>query len=189
MSNHLSQEEIFDRYFDEVYIYAAYLMSPDREEARDLTQEVFLAAFTALGKFRGECSMLSWLRGIARNKVSSHFRSLASRRNELSVSKDKLTEIAAVTPEATMSEDVSRVVRISQVMRTLPENYSELLEQKYLEGSTVRAMAEQRQQSEEAVESALARARAAFRSEWLRKFGRDMETSFINKRSSIHERK
>jgi RNA polymerase sigma-70 factor, ECF subfamily len=189
MSNTLSREEIFDSYFNEVYIYLAYLMAPDREGARDLTQEVFLTAFAALGSFRGECSVLSWLRSIARNKAYSHFRSIASRHGEKSMPANELAEIAAAESCATTDENASRVIQIRQVMLTLPETYAALLEQKYLENSSVRMMAEQRGQSEEAVESALARARAAFRSEWRRKFGRDLETRFNHERSSIHERK
>ena len=45
-------EDIFDQHFQDVYSYVAYRLAPDREVARDLTQEVFLAALEALPKFR-----------------------------------------------------------------------------------------------------------------------------------------
>ena len=37
-------EAIFDRYFDQVYGYVAYRLSPHVGAAEDLCQEVFLAA-------------------------------------------------------------------------------------------------------------------------------------------------
>jgi RNA polymerase sigma-70 factor (ECF subfamily) len=42
----------------------------DRERAEDMAQEVFLAAYTAMPKFRGEASMRTWLYRIAYNKCS-----------------------------------------------------------------------------------------------------------------------
>ncbi len=48
-------------------------------------------------------------------------------------------------------------------MRRLPDGYADLLEEKYLDGLSIRTMARRRGQSEKAVESTLTRARAAFR--------------------------
>ena len=48
-------------------------------------------------------------------------------------------------------------------MQAVPEHYTELLEEKYMDGLSVREMAERRRTSEKAIESALTRARAKFR--------------------------
>ncbi|MBN2584217.1 MAG: sigma-70 family RNA polymerase sigma factor [Planctomycetes bacterium] len=187
MGSPLSREEVFDRHFDDVYVYVAYLVAPDREAARDITQDVFLAAMAALETFRGDSSVLSWLRSIARNRVASHFRSAATQRRESTLSTEALAEIATAEPDVAASEKEERVVRISQVIRSLPQTYCELLEQKYLDGATVRTMAKQRKQSEEAIESALARARGAFRTVWRQKYGQDLQGRPDTERSSLHE--
>src|SRR5919202_2312053 len=50
-------------------IYAlAYGMLGREEEARDATQETFLAAFRSLRNFRGEAKVSSWLHRIAVNQ-------------------------------------------------------------------------------------------------------------------------
>ena len=45
------------------------------ESARDLVQEAFYRAFRAIGDFRGESAMSTWLCGIARNVALNHIRS------------------------------------------------------------------------------------------------------------------
>lgn len=42
-----------------------------REEAEELTQDVFVKAFRSLGSFRGECSLSTWLCRIAYNTAVS----------------------------------------------------------------------------------------------------------------------
>lgn len=47
----------------------------DRNEAKDIFQEVFLTATRLADRYQQDCSFLAWARGIARNKVLEHFRS------------------------------------------------------------------------------------------------------------------
>lgn len=51
------------------------------EDADDLTQDVFLRAWTKLGSFRGEASFGTWLYRLAVNVVVERFRSAATRRH------------------------------------------------------------------------------------------------------------
>jgi RNA polymerase sigma-70 factor (ECF subfamily) len=46
----------------------------NRETAEDLVQETFLAALSALDRFRGQSSTRTWLMAILRRKVADHFR-------------------------------------------------------------------------------------------------------------------
>ncbi len=47
----------------------------DQQVADDLAQEVFVAAYRGLNRYRGTGSLSSWLLGIARNHVLMHYRS------------------------------------------------------------------------------------------------------------------
>lgn len=47
----------------------------DQQVADDLAQDVFIAAYRGLARYRGTGSLISWLLGIARNHVLMHFRS------------------------------------------------------------------------------------------------------------------
>lgn len=45
-----------------------------REDAEDLTQEIFIAAYLSLHAYRGEASFRTWLYRIALNAISTHLR-------------------------------------------------------------------------------------------------------------------
>ncbi|MFH1267502.1 MAG: sigma factor-like helix-turn-helix DNA-binding protein, partial [Planctomycetota bacterium] len=57
---------------------------------------------------------------------------------------------------------------LGQAMRTLPQEYVDLLEEKYLDGLSVRQMAQKRARTEKAIESALSRARQMLTEAFLR---------------------
>lgn len=152
-------EDIFDLHFEAVYAYVAYRVMPDFETAKDITQEVFLAAIEGLPQLRGDATVLTWLRSIARRKVADHFRALAKRGPQPTHELEPL--VPGGDPAVTKAQE--QVLIVSLVMRELPSNYTQLLEEKYLEGLSVKEMAQRRRLSEKAIESALSRARDLFR--------------------------
>src|SRR5215471_11206851 len=66
--------EFVARYADHVYAYVRRRLIPRADLVEDLVQEVFLAAWESLDKFRGDSSLRTWLLGIARHKVEDHYR-------------------------------------------------------------------------------------------------------------------
>ena len=152
-------EQLFGHYFDKVYSYIAYRLTPDLETARDITQDVFLAAFEQLDGYRGDASSLTWLRSIARHKVADHFRERSRASSPLTQGLDALEEHAC--PPTSPAQE--QALLVSLAMRQLPDHYVEVLEEKYIEGLPVTDMASARGMNEKAVESMLSRAREAFR--------------------------
>jgi RNA polymerase sigma-70 factor (ECF subfamily) len=157
----ISPQDAYERHFADVYGYVAYRLAPDLHAAQEVTQDVFLAALEGWSSYRGDGHVLSWLRAIARHKVADFFQQRAQRNCQ--AEPDALVE-AAGSP---LPETPERVVLLSQAMRSLPPDYVELLEEKYLEGLSVRQMAAQRNRTEKAIESALSRARELLRSTFL----------------------
>ncbi len=66
-------DEIYSEYFPQVY---RYLLSRCRDGslAEELTQETFYRVIKNIGSFRGDCSLSSWVIGIAKNAYLSHLR-------------------------------------------------------------------------------------------------------------------
>ncbi len=69
------------RVFQELYqthhrrVYSICLrMTRDISEAEDLTQEIFVHLFRALGSFRGESAFTTWLHRLTVNHVLMHYR-------------------------------------------------------------------------------------------------------------------
>ena len=152
-------EDIFDQHFDGVYSYVAYRVAPDRELARDLTQEVFLAALKNWSGYRADGSPLTWLRSIARNKVADHFR------RPKATTPQEMDHLALDIASLSSADRQRRhqAAQVSLAIRRLPPDYAELLEEKYLEELSLKDMATRRATTQKAVESALHRARESFR--------------------------
>jgi DNA-directed RNA polymerase specialized sigma24 family protein len=59
---------LYEHYQEDVYRYVSRRVAR-REDAEDVTAEVFIAAFAGLSRFRGGCPPRLWLLSIARRKV------------------------------------------------------------------------------------------------------------------------
>ena len=152
-------EEIFKEHLANVYGYVAFRVAPNLHAAQDLTQDVFVAGFKAWSNFRGEATPLQWLRAIARRKIADHFR-----QQRIGVP----IEAVSVSPETARGNTADNAAMeqaemLSAVLRSIPPECTELLEEKYLEGLSIREMAGRHGKTEKAIESALSRARTLVR--------------------------
>jgi RNA polymerase sigma-70 factor (TIGR02943 family) len=66
-----------DNYADYLYAYAISRIS-DEEQARDLVQEVFLAALERADRFEGKSTERTWLTAILKNKIIDVYRKRSS---------------------------------------------------------------------------------------------------------------
>lgn len=67
-------QKIYQEYKDDVYVYLCSLCK-NQSLAEDLTSEVFLSVIKSIFRFRGDCSIKTWLFSIARHKWYEHIRS------------------------------------------------------------------------------------------------------------------
>jgi RNA polymerase sigma-70 factor (ECF subfamily) len=159
---------LHERYVDDVFRYVSRRV-PRREEAEDITAEVFAAAFVELPRFRGQCAPYLWLLGIARRKIVDSLRRRAVRRETLASELadaapgvDPLPErpAAAEGPEEALERaEEQRVVR--ELVEQLNEDQREALLLQYLEGLSIAEIAAVMGRSPAAANSLLQRARAA----------------------------
>ncbi len=70
--------QIYDQTHARLYNFLCY-QTGDRDVARDLLQETFVVAFTRLDTFRGQGSLLGWLRKVALRKCLDWRRQVALR--------------------------------------------------------------------------------------------------------------
>jgi RNA polymerase sigma-70 factor, ECF subfamily len=158
--------EFVSRYTDRIYGYVYARLLPHTEQAEDLVQEVFLAAWQRLQEFRGQASLEAWLLGIARHKLEDHYR---ARLRKLVPLEDESSGAAdpAVLPDWDQKLDDERVrERTWQVLAALPEHYRIVLLWRYWEKCPAQEMSARTGKTEKAIERLLARARSLFRREW-----------------------
>ncbi len=69
----LTFDELFERYSSMVFGLVLHILG-DREEALDVSQEVFLTIFRKMDSFRGESSLKTWIYCIAVHRAANRFR-------------------------------------------------------------------------------------------------------------------
>ncbi|MFP4499919.1 MAG: RNA polymerase sigma factor [Candidatus Hydrogenedentota bacterium] len=66
-------EVLVRRYRNEVYALSYHFLR-NREEAWDISQEVFIKAYKSIGRFRGDASFKTWLMRITANRCKDVFK-------------------------------------------------------------------------------------------------------------------
>jgi RNA polymerase sigma factor (sigma-70 family) len=147
----------------------AYRLLGWRQDADDVVQEVFIAAFKGLKRFRGDCSLRTWLFTITISKCRTHryrrllrFRQVAVDDEELHPSSDRGADGPAIDAEDAM--------RVRRAVRSLPAKYREAVALRYLQGMETAEICELLRISNNALEVRLNRARKRLREvlgEWV----------------------
>lgn len=160
----------YRQFFDEVFprLYRFCLRQCGQAAlAEEVTQSSLVTALEGLHRYRGEASLLSWCFGIARHTLRRQ-QQVAARAHQVE-DEDELDALMDAL-RAGDADDPAQVVEVDQlrdfvhaVLDRLPALYAEVLEGRYVLGLSVRELAAQLGRSEKAVESALSRAREAFR--------------------------
>ncbi len=163
--------ELFDRFFPRLYRFALARLPGDPDSARDIVQQTFCQAIERLDTYRGEAALYTWFCQICRNAVADHYRRNGRGATRVVLLEDQpnaraiLESLAAPAtdePETcVLREQVHRIVEAT--LDALPGRYGEALEWKYLEGLSVREIAQRLGLGEKAAESLLTRARESFR--------------------------
>jgi RNA polymerase sigma-70 factor (ECF subfamily) len=164
-------QAFFDEYFGRLYRFALSRTSGNEDMAEEAAQRALCRAVRALGRWRGDASLFTWLVQICRNELAE-LGEAATRdaaRTERFDADERTRARAEAVPdnalgpvEALEERDASLLVR--ELLDGLPGRYGEVLEWKYLQEWPVERIAEELGTTFEAAQSALARARAAFRS-------------------------
>ncbi len=167
-------ERAFDRFFSEnfarVYRFALVRLQGDEEAAREMAQVTLSKALRKLHTYKGEAALFTWLCSICRNATSDWLAQQGRYREHIVLTEDLPDVRAAVeslqVPEQQRPEDHYRRVEILRLIQValdnLPARYGDALEWKYIEGYSVREIAERLHIGTEAAQSLLARARRAF---------------------------
>jgi RNA polymerase sigma-70 factor, ECF subfamily len=139
--------DLYERNFARVYAYIARRVG-NREEAQDLTAEVFHRALANLGRFewRG-VPFAAWLFKLAANALADRRKGAA--RETGNPSARTIEEIS--DPEVFDPEDIERRARLFQLVRRLPEGQRRVIEMRFAEEKSIREIAQALRRTEGAV--------------------------------------
>ena len=120
-------EELVERYHGKIY-GLTYNMTSNREDAEDLTQEVFVKAFEALPRFKGKSSFYTWVYRIAVNKTIN-YRKKRNRKRALSLDQfDQEIKTDDVYHDLTAKGSPLRNISLSELQERLNEALQHLSE-------------------------------------------------------------
>jgi RNA polymerase sigma-70 factor (ECF subfamily) len=136
-------DEVYDRFGDMVYNLAAR-MSGSREEAADLTQEIFLRIYRHLGSFGGRSTLKTWVFRIAinhcRDRLSRHFPSMKSIDDDVEDGGVPIADPGRGPEELALAADEGR--RVSEGLARIPPVFREAVVLRDLEGLSYEEIAE-----------------------------------------------
>jgi RNA polymerase sigma-70 factor (ECF subfamily) len=148
----------------------AYHLLGDRQEALDLSQEVFLKVFRTLRQFRGQSTLRTWIYRIVVNQASNRQRSWRRRRRSQQVPLDEMTVAVsslpvAATPgrpdEALQKTEIRE--RVWQALDELPFDQRAVVVLREIDGLSYEEIATSLNVAVGTVKSRLARARENLR--------------------------
>ena len=134
-----AQDELVDRHHAVVYRTVLGILG-DADDAADATQETFMRAFRALGRFRGEARFRTWLLTIAANAARGMHRKRERRREKpLEEAPDVPASGRDGSDAASETEEVERVRRL---LAKLPEKQRLAVQLRTQEGLSFKEVAE-----------------------------------------------
>src|SRR6202166_1315646 len=114
-------DQLVHRYGARLLRFVAFSIG-DQDLAQSIVQDCFMKAYNARERFRGECSIQTWLNRIALNMILDHQRTQKFRfwRSFRKTALD-ITEIASTLPSKTRTPEKSLLMqeRVAQVAKAL----------------------------------------------------------------------
>lgn len=168
------EERAFDQFFEEnfarLFRFALTRLSDDPDAAREVAQLTLTRAIRKLHTYKAEAALFTWLCAICRNETSDWLAKQGRYREHIVLTED-LPEVQAAVDSLRLPDQMSpekqyrrvELLRLIQVaLDKLPPKYGDVLEWKYIEGHSVKEIAERMNIGTEATQSLLARAKRAF---------------------------
>ena len=154
---------LYERYLPSVWRYVYSRLSHEAA-SRDVVSETFLAMIQNIGRLdAASTNVAKWLSGVARHKIADHWR-----RSARPVAAQDLELPEQETNPAVAMDALEMREAVGQAMDRMDDLQRIALEWKYIDGLTVREIAEQLGRTERAIEAILYRARGAFRAQYKR---------------------
>lgn len=132
--------ELYETNFDRVYAFVARRV-PGRDDAEDLTAEVFHQALACLAEFEWRGTpFVGWLLGIAAHLVARRWQSAA-----------RQPEVLAEEREPASPDRTEQAALLAQLVDRLPRDQRHVMLCRFVEQRSIREIAEQLGRSEGAV--------------------------------------
>ncbi len=149
---------------------AAYALTGNQEDAKDLSQETFIRAYRGIGRFRGRSSLFTWLYRILLNSYKTSLRS-KRRIPEMAGSGVPAASTNSSSSDSQVASDREAVDRVYKAISSLPHDQKMVIVMRCLEDMTYREIARVMRCSIGTVKSRIHYARLSLRRTLLPEYG------------------
>jgi RNA polymerase sigma-70 factor, ECF subfamily len=138
-------QTVYDAHVEQIYKFVFFKVG-NREDAEDITSQVFIKAAHSLDVTQESHTQLAWLYQVARTTITDHWRNYY---RGVTSSLDAMEEstplhLAATPLYAGARDEVElepAIEKVRAVLALLPENYRRVLELRFLKGCSLRETA------------------------------------------------
>ncbi len=139
---------LYDHYQPQIYRFII-LKVGRREEAEDLTHQVFVAAWKSMPNYEDQgYPFSSWLYQIARNQVIDHYR---LKKPDVDLEESHVQEIASTSDTESQVEERLAMGKVQDALRELSQEYQDVIIMRFVEELSVREVAQAVGKSEGAI--------------------------------------
>jgi RNA polymerase sigma factor (sigma-70 family) len=135
----------YDKYVEQIYRFIFFKVG-NREDAEDITSQVFIKAANSLDVTQVAQAQMAWLYQVARTTISDHWRGyykgVTSSLDEMEESSPLHLSGDPIFLGAAEDDEIEPAVeKVRAVLSLLPENYRRVLELRFLQGCSLRETA------------------------------------------------
>ena len=135
----------YDKYVEQIYRFIFFKVG-NREDAEDITSQVFIKAANSLDVTQIAQAQMAWLYQVARTTISDHWRGyykgVTSSLDEMEETSPLHLSGDPIFLGAPEDDDIEPAVeKVRAVLSLLPENYRRVLELRFLQGCSLRETA------------------------------------------------
>lgn len=156
VGNPQAVREWFSRCHQPLLTFVLYKIDSP-QDAEELVQETFIQCLKHLPLFNGTASIMTWMQSVARHEIADYYRKKYAKRALRTLPLHQLLESGAIADVHEVSE------KVKSALSTMRRDYRELLLLKYIDGKSVKDIANELDKTVKSVEADLFRARQHFK--------------------------
>ncbi len=147
VSRHEALQDVYDRCIEQIYKFV-YFKVGNREDAEDITSQVFMKAANSLDITQEDNVKLAWLYQVARTTITDHWRGYYKGQvSSLDEMEEKAPLHLAANPLYAGNDDSVEELdpaaqKVRAILEMLPENYRKVLQLRFLQGCSLKETAE-----------------------------------------------
>jgi RNA polymerase sigma-70 factor (ECF subfamily) len=139
-------QQIYDAHVEQIYKFV-YFKVGNREDAEDITSQVFIKAANSLDVTQEEQTRLAWLYQVARTTITDHwrfyYRNPAASLEQMEEAAPLHLAAEPLRPGLADEEEVSpATARVAEILAKLSPNYRRVLELRFLQGCSLKETAQ-----------------------------------------------